>query len=257
MQIKKGYVNSEYLQLLSEIVEQHKLLSYELLHLKSEHNILDVGCGPGIDTVSISNWISNSGKVIGIDHDEEMIRKAEKYSIHKGAKGILHHIVADAGYLPFKSCFFDAIRCERVFQHISNTTRVFSEICRVTKPGGWIVVLDTDWSTLSFDTLEVEIENKLKEYRTHHFLQNGLAGRQLYRMFINANLSEITIKPCPVFITNYALGRKASLSSEIENRSVSEGFVTNKELIHWQNSFSENGTFFSSVMQFLVAGKKI
>jgi hypothetical protein len=38
----------------------------------------------------------------------------------------------------------------------------------VTKPNGWIVVFDTDWGTLSFDTPEVELERRFVRFQADY-----------------------------------------------------------------------------------------
>jgi hypothetical protein len=56
-------------------------------------------------------------------------------------------------------------------------------MARVTKPGGWVVVWDADWGTLSINTPEVELERRLVRVHAERELNNGYAGRQLYELF--------------------------------------------------------------------------
>ena len=49
-------------------------------------------------------------------------------------------VIADAHELPFISECFDGIVCMNAFEHYSEPKKVASELLRVLKPGGWIVV---------------------------------------------------------------------------------------------------------------------
>lgn len=50
----KGYVDSDYLQLVAGIVAQYKQRTYALMHVEPGHTVLDVGCGPGTDTIPLA-----------------------------------------------------------------------------------------------------------------------------------------------------------------------------------------------------------
>jgi hypothetical protein len=132
-------------------------------------------------------------------------------------------------------------------------------MARVTRPGGWVVVWDTDWGTLSIDTAEVDTERRLARVRAERHLNNGYAGRQLYALFKRQQFAEITVEIHPVSITDYAQLRYASLMDTVERDALAAGFVTEEELHRWQQNLEEaetTGTFFAHVASVLVAGRK-
>ena len=51
----------------------------------------------------------------------------------------------DVTRLDLADAAFDGTYCERVFQHVGDVTTAMDELVRVTRPGGRIVVVDTDW----------------------------------------------------------------------------------------------------------------
>jgi ubiquinone/menaquinone biosynthesis C-methylase UbiE len=73
-----GYVDPKYLQILALKVKPLKERSYDLMQLQNGHRILDVGCGPGTDTIPLAQFVGPTGQVIGIDNDNQMIVTANK-----------------------------------------------------------------------------------------------------------------------------------------------------------------------------------
>ena len=96
--------------------------------------------------------------------------------------------------LPFETDYFDSCRSERLFQHLSNPAQALSEMTRVTKSGGWVVVLDTDWGSLSTDSDETDIERRQARFLAESSLHNGYSGRKLYRLFKQQNLVDISLR---------------------------------------------------------------
>jgi len=136
----------------------------------------------------LAQFVGPSGQVIGVDNDRAMLEKADQSAEQAGVSSIVEHQYADAEALPFEDNYFHASRSERVFIHLRNPARVSAEIVRVTRPGGRIVILDTDIGTLALDTVERETELQLKRYFVEEYLNNGHSGRQLYRLFKQQHL---------------------------------------------------------------------
>jgi ribosomal protein RSM22 (predicted rRNA methylase) len=57
----KGYVNSDLLQTLAELLQPLKKRSYAALQIEAYCKVLDVGCGPGIDTIPMAHLIGPGG----------------------------------------------------------------------------------------------------------------------------------------------------------------------------------------------------
>ena len=127
----------------------------------------------------------------------------------------------------------------------------------MTKPGGRVVVVDTDWGSLSFDSLEDDIERRLARVRTEHLLPNGYSGRRLHRLFVESGLHDVHLEVVPVWSTNYQLARDMTFLDATQQLALQQGIVATDELDRWQagmDTASANGTFFVSVSVMLAAG---
>ena len=152
------------------------------------------GRGPGTDTIPLASIVGPAGQVTGVDYDPAMVTEAQARASEAGASSWVRHKQADASFLPFATGTFDACRSERLFQHVGQPAQVLGEMLRVTKSSGWIVVVDTDWSSFSVDSVDMGIERRLAGVLAQRVLQNGCAGRQLFRLFRQQQIQDISVE---------------------------------------------------------------
>ena len=255
----KGYADPEYLRAAGNQINHIKQRSYALMQIKPDHKVLDLGCGPGTDTISLAPLVGASGEVIGADYDEAMIAVARQCAEQAGVNAWVKHQCADAVSLPFEADYFDSCRSERLFQHLLNPAQALSEMIRVTKPGGWVVVLDTDWGSLSTDSDDTDIERRLARFVAESYLHNGYSGRTLYRLFKQQNLADISFEVIPLATPNYALARQVSQAEKSEQEALKAGVISAEELHRWQTGLEQKdleGTYFSSVNLVMFSGRK-
>jgi ubiquinone/menaquinone biosynthesis C-methylase UbiE len=255
----QGHKTDDYLQLIAEMVAKHKRRTYELMHLSAGHHVLDVGCGPATDTIELARLVGPTGQVVGVDHAPNHLELADERSRGAGVDGWVTHRYADAHSLPFDGNTFDSSRSERVFQHFNDPQAVFAEMRRVTKPGGWVVVLDTDWATMSLNTPEIDIERRLSNFHALHSFRHGYIGRQLFQMARRIGLDNIQIEMAPTFVTDYTIGYRGALMNETEEAALSAGVVTQEEIdrLHRNLEVADAaGEYFASINQVIVAGQK-
>jgi len=255
----KGYVDPEYLRVIGNLLNHIKQRSYAHMEIQSGHKVLDLGCGPGTDTIPLAPMVGVNGQVIGADYDEAMIAEADQRAELAGVNTWVKHKCVDAMSLPFETDYFDSCRSERLFQHLRNPAQALSEMTRVTKPGGWVVVVDSDWGSLSTDSDEIDIERRLTRFLAESSLHNGYSGRKLYRLLKQQNLADISFEVFPVATPNYALARQATQAERIEQEALKAGVITTEELHRWQASLEQadsEGIYFCSVNVMLFAGCK-
>ena len=255
----KGYVNAEYLNAAAALVAGVKQQSFERMAVSKGARVLDLGCGPGIDTVALGRIVGSHGEVHGVDYDVAMVREADTRAKAERVDAWVSHHHASATALPWPSGYFDACRSERVFQHLLDPERAFDEILRVTKSGGQVVIIDTDWATLTIDTDETELERRLVQFHAAHMMNNPYSGRHLHRMFCRRGLQDIRIIVHPVFITDVAVARQILRLDHMAVEALAAGVIDAGESLRWQASLSRaatTGGFFASANAVLVSGRK-
>ena len=135
-------------------VQAYKQRTFELLALTRNAKVLDVGCGPGLDLAELA---ARSAVTVGVDRSLEMLRQA--------ADREQRAVRADAAHLPFANASFDGARADRVLQHVADPAAVCSELARVCRPGGHVVVVDPDQSTLRLHVTSTDLDRRVADFR--------------------------------------------------------------------------------------------
>jgi demethylmenaquinone methyltransferase/2-methoxy-6-polyprenyl-1,4-benzoquinol methylase len=112
----------------------------KLLREIQPKNILDVATGTG--DFAIEALQLNPEKIIGIDISDGMLKVGRKKMILKGYSDIIQLIHGDSENLPFEENKFDAAIVAFGVRNFENLEKGLSEIIRVLKPGGKLVVLE-------------------------------------------------------------------------------------------------------------------
>lgn len=113
----------------------------ELLALREEDVLLEVGCGGG---AFLQDALESGCRAAAIDHSPEMVRLAREQNAEAVAKGRLEVIEASAGKLPFPDEMFTCAAMTGVLGFLPDPIATFAEIRRVLVDGGRLVALGAD-----------------------------------------------------------------------------------------------------------------
>jgi ubiquinone/menaquinone biosynthesis C-methylase UbiE len=162
------------------------------LRLAQARSVLDVGCGTGADLIAMAGQLPPGGRATGIDVSESMIAEARRRA--SGLDLSISFDSGDAANLPYEDASFGACRAATVLLHVRDAGQVIREMIRVTRPGGRVAALEFDQDTTMLDHPD--------RHTTRIIVQtfadataNGWAGRQLPRLFRQAGLTDLSVRP--------------------------------------------------------------
>ncbi|MEI6681819.1 MAG: methyltransferase domain-containing protein [Bacteroidota bacterium] len=101
------------------------------------NDILDFGCGNGLYSGTLGKLCHN---LYGVDVSENAILNSAKTNNYKELK------LSNGTTIPFRDESFDMIFSTEVLEHIENTGLILSELFRVLKPNGHLILTTTLYS---------------------------------------------------------------------------------------------------------------
>lgn len=116
-----------------------------LTEAKAGMELLVVGSGDGATTA----WLAErtGAAVTGVDSDPVRVAEAEARRRESAAAGIVVFEIAPLDDLPHETAVFDAAIAEPAIAAANDPARALSELVRVTKPLGHVVVLLPTWTS--------------------------------------------------------------------------------------------------------------
>lgn len=127
-----------------------------VLDVQLGDRVVDVGAGPGLLGSDIAAAVGPSGHVTMIDNSDSMLRIARQRSRVAGMEGRTAVVRGDATALPLPVGAFDRAVCTQVLEYIPEVDAALRELRRVLKPGGSLVIVDTDWATVAWHSTDPE-----------------------------------------------------------------------------------------------------
>jgi SAM-dependent methyltransferase len=115
---------------------------------RGDERALDAGCGTGALAAALAPRVA---EVVGVDSDEAYLEAARA-----GCPGNCTFVQGDAMALPFAYGEFDLAGCLRVLHHVRRPELVVSELARVTRPGGTVLIVDQLGSIDPIVSLELD-----------------------------------------------------------------------------------------------------
>ena len=137
-----------------DMVAQRRIM-LDLLGLKEGERVLDVGSGNGIFVREMLEIIGESGHVCGVDGAESMVNMASGLC----PTGVF--LKGNATDLPIEDSSYDVVTTSQLLCFVDDVGKAISEMFRVLKPGGRLVILDSDWGSLVWNCRNKELMDRV------------------------------------------------------------------------------------------------
>ena len=126
---------------ISADFRRYKLESFDAMRIAPGAHVADIGCGAGDDVRALGERVGPEGKAYGIDLSKAMVAEA-KGRFADCAN--LDFMAAPIEALPIATESLDAIRADRVLIHVEDPGAAITEMLRVLRPGGRLVLCEPD-----------------------------------------------------------------------------------------------------------------
>jgi ubiquinone/menaquinone biosynthesis C-methylase UbiE len=110
---------------------------FSLLDLKPTDRVLEIGFGSGTDIARASQA---AAFVAGVDHSDVMVKMAAGRNAQAISAGKVELKLGSAAQLPYPENHFDRVYAINSAQFWKDSVKTLTEVGRVLKPGGWVVL---------------------------------------------------------------------------------------------------------------------
>lgn len=145
--------------------------------------ILDIGCGPG---VMIAELVDKGYEYHGTDFSWEMIEEARRRCAGTKYERNVHLKVGDAESIDYSDGYFNGILCVGLFEYLSDFDGVFSELFRVLKPGGFLIITVPKKYQLDRSMVSILTPARTLAANIYHMIK-GIKPRAVKRGFFSVS----------------------------------------------------------------------
>ncbi|AEB46613.1 methyltransferase domain-containing protein [Micromonospora maris] len=158
----------------------------ELLDPTPGRRYLEVGAGTGASAAHLRD--AHGVSVATVDRSLTMAAAMR-------ARGLTGCAAADAHHLPFRTHAFDGAWADRTVQHLADPHAAVTDLVRVVRPGGRIVLADPDYDTQVLDIADQELARRVLRFRADALLRNGTLAHRHAGLLAAHGLVDITVEP--------------------------------------------------------------
>jgi arsenite methyltransferase len=225
----------------------------ELLEPKCGEHVIDIGAGPGLLALDLARLVGPDGRLVALDAAPAMVAMA-KARLHDFQQAT--SMQGDAVHLEFPDASFDGAVSTQVYEYVADMPRALAELCRVLKPGGRTVVLDTDWRSIVWHSSDNQrMERMLRCWDAH--LNDPHLAAKLGPLLTRAGLTVRRVEVVPMLSptwqpVSYAGAITRFIHDYVRNNGGRHG-IDPDEIDGWfedQQALIARGEFFFSVNRY-------
>jgi arsenite methyltransferase len=229
------------------------------LRASAGESILDLGSGPGFLACELAQEVGATGRIVAVDISSDMNSIASKRIAAAGLGGRVEILEGDATALAFADATFDAAGSMQVIEYLAEPDAALHQLFRVLRPGGRLVIIDTDWDSLVWAATDrrraARIAAAWNEHLPDPYLPRSLAPRLRAAGFEVKEIRIVPILNTAYDATTFSYNIAPLIAAFVPGR----GGVSDDEATEWLNDLAElqhQGRYFFSVNRYLFAASR-
>jgi arsenite methyltransferase len=176
----------------TDAVDVRRRIRARLAPLAGER-FVDIGCGPGHLAVELAIDVGPTGMVFALDPYTAMLEIAREEVEARSLGDRVEVVPGDAMALPMADASVDGIAIVQVLEHLAAPEGALVEAHRVLRPGGRLVVVDTDWRSCVWRTEDPDRTDRVVRAWRGRFAHPDLPGR-LRGLLCRAGFEQISVE---------------------------------------------------------------
>jgi len=256
-----GKEGKERLELLARVLQPTTLELLDRVGLSRKMKCLDVGCGGGHVSLLMAGIVGPQGRVVGTDTDGEILALARKDAEAANVLNVEFQ-QRDACTGAWQS-EFDLVYARFLLSHLNEPENCLAAMVEACRPGGIIVVEDTDFSGSFCYPMCTAYERYKELYQKVVQRRDGNSniGPKLPAMFHTAAIQAIELNVIqPTHIRGEGKLMAPITMSRISSALIAEGLATEDEVQQILTGLNEAAADHETVMSlpriFQVWGKR-
>jgi len=226
------------------------------LNLQSDDHVLDIGSGNGFLVREIADIVGSSGRAIGVDLSDAMTMMAQ--DLCDGLANAEFE-TANVTKLPYDDYSFDVVTATQCLSYVYEIETALKEIYRVVKPGGRVVLIDTDWDTMVWNCTDQALMDKMMNCYTGIYA-NAFLPRTLSKKLVDAGFQLIDRGSHAIVNWKHSLDSFAGLQIDFIKKIAKNDYsVSEADLCEWLQDLQEiekAGECFFSLNRYIFCAEK-
>jgi SAM-dependent methyltransferase len=217
----------EAIYLTPDVVAQRQAV-LAALDPRPGQRVLDLGSGPGLLAAAIAERVGTEGAVHGVDVSADMLAIAAGRERPPGAAAV-ELSQQGVATLDLPDGAFDAAVCTQVYEYVDDIPAALAEARRVLRPGGRLVVLDTDWDSIVWRSCDDARMARVLTAWDEHLVHRDLP-RRLPELLRAAAFTVSAVEVVPLLNVGdepetYSAGMRQLIAEFVTGRGVGEDEV--------------------------------
>ena len=241
---------------LTPDIARQRMRTLEALQLGPGEAVLDVGCGTGLLTREMAALVGPAGRVAGVDASTDMLARARQRCADLPQVGFAE---AGAEALPEAGASFDAAACVQVLLYVPDVAAALAEMRRVLKPGGRVVIVETDWRGTVLGCADDPLTRRVLAGWDAAVPSPNLPVR-LIPLLRELGFAAVRVEPFPIVNTSRAGTISEDMFVQLAEHAVEQGTVTAEESAAWLDDLARRdaeGSYFFCVNRFIFSAVRL